>query len=112
MTAEVGSVVWMAPEVIKHNKYSVAADVYSFGVIMWELCMRKIPYDGLSQVQIMLGIAQGTLRPEISKKAPPAWNDLMCRCWAENPDDRPTFAEILKELKEMSLPKGTQMSPK
>lgn len=46
MTAKIGTYQWMAPEVITSHKYTEKADVFSFGVLLWELATRKPPYYG------------------------------------------------------------------
>ena len=52
MTGKIGTFSWMAPEVITSKEYSEKADVYSFGIILWELSSRKRPYDGMQKTEI------------------------------------------------------------
>ena len=52
MTGQCGTFQWMAPEVIANGKYTEKADVFSFGVILWELAARQLPYDGMNSVQV------------------------------------------------------------
>ncbi|AES59821.2 ACT-like tyrosine kinase family protein [Medicago truncatula] len=56
MTAETGTYRWMAPEVIEHKPYNQKADVFSFGIIIWELLTRKLPYEDLSPLQAAVGV--------------------------------------------------------
>lgn len=42
---------WMAPEVLANQRYSNKADIYSFGMVMWECCARQVPFEGLNGVQ-------------------------------------------------------------
>lgn len=56
MTAETGTYRWMAPEVIEHKPYNQKADVFSFGIIIWELLTRKLPYEDLSPLQAAIAV--------------------------------------------------------
>lgn len=52
MTGQCGTYQWMAPEVIGGHIYTEKADVFSFGINLWELLTRKIPYDGMQPMQV------------------------------------------------------------
>lgn len=98
MTAETGTYRWMAPEVIEHRPYDHKADVFSFGIVMWELLTGKLPYADLTPLQAAVNVVQKNLRPTIPRGTHPAVIDLMERCWRTNPSERPEFADIVKEL--------------
>ncbi|WOL15548.1 serine/threonine-protein kinase STY46-like [Canna indica] len=100
MTAETGTYRWMAPEVINHQPYDQKADVFSFGIVLWELTTSKIPYESMTPLQAALGVRQG-LRPVPLDKTHPRLLDLMQRCWETAPAKRPTFSEITVELEEL-----------
>ncbi|XP_073052795.1 serine/threonine-protein kinase STY17-like [Primulina eburnea] len=100
MTAETGTYRWMAPEVINHLPYDQKADVFSFGIVLWEIMTAKVPYDTMTPVQAALGVRQG-LRPELPKDAHPKLLDLMQRCWQALPTDRPSFSSIRVELEQL-----------
>lgn len=51
MTGGLGTFQWMAPEVLANQRYSNKADIYSFGMVMWECCARQVPFEGLNGVQ-------------------------------------------------------------
>ena len=99
MTHGVGTACWMAPEVLKHARSSKYSDVYGFGIVLWELATRREVYEGLESTQIIAMVANDHLRPEIPEGCP--LNDLMVKCWAENPNQRPHFDQIVKELNKL-----------
>ncbi|RLM62148.1 hypothetical protein C2845_PM14G00240 [Panicum miliaceum] len=100
MTAETGTYRWMAPEIINHKPYDNKADVFSFAIVLWELSTSKVPYDNMTPLQAALGVRQG-LRLDIPACVHPRLSKLIQRCWDENPDLRPTFAEIIVELEDI-----------
>jgi serine/threonine protein kinase len=58
MTAETGTYRWMSPEVLEHKPYDHKADVYSFGITMWEVLTGEIPYAGFTPLQAAIGVVQ------------------------------------------------------
>merc|ERR1712048_32361 len=96
MTHGVGTACWLGPEVIRHARSSKKSDVYGYGIILWELWTRQEVYQGLESTQIIALVANEGLRPPVPEDCP--WSDLMVECWAENPQDRPGFDEIVVEL--------------
>ncbi|KAF2917700.1 serine/threonine-protein kinase STY8 isoform X1 [Oryza sativa Japonica Group] len=100
MTAETGTYRWMAPEIINHKPYDNKADVFSFAIVLWELVTLKVPYDNMTPLQAALGVRQG-FRLEIPSSVNPRLSKLIQRCWDEDPDVRPVFAEIVIELEDI-----------
>ncbi|GAB2291902.1 Serine/threonine-protein kinase sty46, variant 2 [Dionaea muscipula] len=101
MTSETGTYRWMAPEVIEHKPYDHKADVFSFGIVVWELLTGKLPYDYLTPLQAAVGVVQKGLRPTIPKNTPPKLAQLLERCWQQGPVMRPDFSEILEILQQI-----------
>lgn len=100
-----GTPCWTAPEVLRNQRYSTKADVYSFGICLWEFYTRSSPYAGMTPFQVMYGVASSGMRPPINDDdCPEPWRELMVSCWSESPDDRPTFDQIAKTLQAMVLP--------
>ncbi|KAJ8539586.1 hypothetical protein K7X08_013838 [Anisodus acutangulus] len=102
MTAETGTYRWMAPEVIGHRPYDRKADVFSFGIVLWELLTEKLPYEFLTPLQAAVAVVQKGLRPTIPPNTHPMLVELLERCWQQEPCLRPEFSEILDILQHMT----------
>ncbi|CAN6463935.1 unnamed protein product [Victoria cruziana] len=108
MTAETGTYRWMAPEVIEHKPYDHKADVFSFGIVLWELLTAKLPYDYLTPLQAAVGVVQKGLRPTIPKNVNPKLAELLERCWQQDPTLRPDFSEIIEILQKITKEVGCE----
>lgn len=99
-----GTLPWMAPELLsgKSNMVSEKIDVYSFGIVMWELLTGEEPYSDMRAAAIIGGIVNNSLRPQIPSWCDPEWKSLMENCWASEPADRPSFTEISQRLRKMA----------
>eukprot|EP00163_Fabomonas_tropica_P000253 TRINITY_DN1015_c0_g1_i1.p1 TRINITY_DN1015_c0_g1~~TRINITY_DN1015_c0_g1_i1.p1 ORF type:complete len:114 (-),score=16.49 TRINITY_DN1015_c0_g1_i1:135-476(-) len=107
MTGEIGTPQWTAPEILRNNHYSEKVDVYSFGIILWELVCRQVPYKGLTSMQVAANVhSKPNFRPPIPAMCPPDWARVMRMCWHEDPAQRPTFAQLIETLSTMSTPPG------
>ncbi|XP_068665266.1 serine/threonine/tyrosine-protein kinase HT1-like [Aristolochia californica] len=95
-----GTYRWMAPEMIKHKPYSRNVDVYSFGLLLWELVAGTIPYEEMTPIQAAFAVVNKNLRPPIPLHCPPALQALIEQCWAHNPEKRPEFWQIVKVLEQ------------
>jgi len=93
----IGPIKWMSPESFLKKEYSKKSDVFSFGVLMWEIITRQEPWAGLSAVQASHEVAKGN-RMEIPKTCNPILKNLIQMCWRENPGERPDFYQILEAL--------------
>ena len=97
LTAETGTYRYMAPEVIRHESYSSNADVYSFGILLWQLVTREIPFARLTPIQAAFSVAQGT-RPEIPDGTPSRLKEIIVACWDQDSHKRPSFTYIAMAL--------------
>ncbi|EDV23696.1 uncharacterized protein TRIADDRAFT_26486 [Trichoplax adhaerens] len=102
MTSAGGTYAWMAPEVITTQRYSKASDIWSFGVVMWELLTGEIPYKGLEGAAIAYRVGTNKMGLHIPDECPEPFSQLMRDCWSWDPHQRPAFPDILKRLKNMS----------
>lgn len=93
-----GTYAWMPPEVIKHSTFSHASDVWSYGVLLWELLTGETPYKGIDALAVAYGVAVNKLTLPIPSTCPEPWRKLMEACWHSNPRERPLFPEILEQL--------------
>jgi serine/threonine protein kinase, bacterial len=76
---------------------TAAADVYSFGLLMYEACTGTPPYDGLGPLDIINSVYAG-LRPTFPAGTPPSYQALAQACWAQDSAQRPTIAAVLQQL--------------
>ena len=99
---------WSAPEILDGKEYTTKSDVYPMGIMLWELFTRKHPFCGSFECEIDLAgqiqsfISNGG-RPTIPSDCPQDYKSLMEQCWAQNPDDRPEYSEIVETLKSLCL---------
>ena len=97
MTINVGTPHWMAPEILGYSiSYDEKVDVYSYGILLWEILTGRLPYDGLESNQIIGQIILNDLRPVMPSNTPPEFRKLIEMCWVRDPRERPSFEEILK----------------
>ncbi|GAB2246897.1 hypothetical protein Droror1_Dr00006779 [Drosera rotundifolia] len=99
-----GTLPWMAPELLggKSNMVTEKIDVYSFGIVMWELLTGDEPYADMYCAAVIGGIVNNTLRPEIPTWCDPEWRSLMESCWSSEPGERPSFSDISQRLRNMA----------
>ncbi|GKD33794.1 dual specificity protein kinase splA-like protein, partial [Tanacetum coccineum] len=96
-----GTPQWMAPEILRNEQADEKSDVYSYGVVLWEITTGKIPWDNLNAMQIIGAVGFMNQRLEIPKDVNPQWASLIESCWSSEPQSRPTFQEILIKLKDL-----------
>ncbi|KAI5667459.1 hypothetical protein M9H77_17312 [Catharanthus roseus] len=99
-----GTLPWMAPELLNgsSSKVSEKVDVFSFGIVLWEILTGEEPYANMHYGAIIGGIVNNTLRPPVPSFCDPDWRLLMEQCWAPDPSVRPCFTEIARRLRLMS----------
>lgn len=91
-------VKWTAPEAIRSNKFSIKSDVWSFGILLWEIfSFGRNPYPRVPLNEVLNKVTNG-YRMESPDKCPPSFYSLMKACWDINPNNRPSFSRIQLEL--------------
>ncbi|XP_076160209.1 activated Cdc42 kinase [Ptiloglossa arizonensis] len=90
---------WCAPESLKARQFSHASDVWMFGVTLWEmLTFGEEPWVGLNGSEILRKIDREGERLHEPEATPPVMYQLMLRCWAREPSERPTFSTLKTSL--------------
>ncbi|XP_051130504.1 serine/threonine-protein kinase STY13 isoform X3 [Andrographis paniculata] len=108
MTAETGTYRWMAPELYstvtlrqgEKKHYNNKVDVYSFGIVLWELLTNRMPFEGMSNLQAAYAAAFKQERPSIPEDTPPELAYIIQSCWVEDSNMRPSFGLIIRMLNE------------
>ncbi|CAN6975913.1 unnamed protein product [Brassica oleracea var. botrytis] len=95
-----GTYRWMAPEMIKRKPHGRKADVYSFGLVLWEMVAGAIPYEDMNPIQAAFAVVHKNIRPAVPGDCPAAMKALIEQCWSVAPDKRPEFWQIVKVLEE------------
>eukprot|EP00193_Tetraselmis_chui_P005078 CAMPEP_0177762862 /NCGR_PEP_ID=MMETSP0491_2-20121128/6567_1 /TAXON_ID=63592 /ORGANISM="Tetraselmis chuii, Strain PLY429" /LENGTH=803 /DNA_ID=CAMNT_0019278937 /DNA_START=1048 /DNA_END=3459 /DNA_ORIENTATION=+ len=94
-----GTLPYMAPELVSDPDHvSEKADVWSMGIVLWELVARQVPYVELSPQQIVSGLMSGCLRPDTPDWVEDEWRLLVESCLVVNPQHRPSFRELAARL--------------
>ncbi|KAJ6764995.1 MAP KINASE KINASE KINASE-LIKE PROTEIN [Salix koriyanagi] len=94
----------MAPEVLRNEPSDEKCDVYSFGVILWELSTLQQPWGGMNPMQVVGAVGFQHRSLDIPNDMDPAIADIIRKCWQTDPRLRPTFAEIMAALKLLQKP--------
>jgi len=98
LTKRYGVLSYIAPEVLRNEPYTKASDIYSFGMILWEVCHGKPVYANVPfNIALALRICSGE-RPIISRKVPNCLRELMERCWHDDPLMRPNGQQLYRSI--------------
>eukprot|EP00252_Welwitschia_mirabilis_P020620 TRINITY_DN5089_c0_g1_i2.p1 TRINITY_DN5089_c0_g1~~TRINITY_DN5089_c0_g1_i2.p1 ORF type:complete len:920 (+),score=235.47 TRINITY_DN5089_c0_g1_i2:638-3397(+) len=106
-----GTAEWMAPEVLRNEPSNEKCDVFSFGVILWELATLQQPWEGMNPMQVVGAVGFQHRRLDIPSDMNPVIADIIVKCWHNDPKMRPSFAEIMAVLKPLQRPAAPSARP-
>ena len=99
-TGEKFPIKWTAPEAAMYNKFTIKSDVWSFGIVIYEvITYGRFPYPGMTNEEVLEALRQGYRMPR-PMGCPDKLYNIMLDCWREEPDNRPTFATLQCQLEE------------
>ena len=96
---------WTAPEILRMKKHTDKSDIYSLGIIYWELAANEIPYHGHQNAVIREFVLSGD-RLEIPETTPRHFTALIEKCWAHNPNDRPDSSDVIDNIEKCIKQQG------
>ena len=100
---------WMAPESITYGKFTDKSDVWSFGVLVWEVfTLGKQPYYGWSNEEVITRVRNGATLPPPDNFCPATMRSVMKQCWIPTPEERPDAQSLLKFLEANMTNSGEQ----
>ncbi|KAL5224822.1 hypothetical protein ABZP36_011461 [Zizania latifolia] len=102
-----GTPEWMAPEVLRNEQSNEKCDVYSFGVILWELATLQMPWRGMNSMQVVGAVGFQDRRLDIPMEVDPLVASIIQDCWQKDPNLRPSFSQLtsfLKTLQRLVIP--------
>ncbi|MCL7037285.1 hypothetical protein MKW94_005599 [Papaver nudicaule] len=106
-----GTPEWMAPEVLRNEQSNEKCDVYSFGVIFWELATLRMPWSGMNPMQVVGAVGFQNRRLDIPKELDPLVARIIWECWQTEPNLRPSFAQLtvaLEPLQQLVISPGPE----
>ncbi|CAF3308263.1 unnamed protein product [Rotaria sp. Silwood2] len=93
-----GTLRWKAPELFQSNSPSFASDVYSLGIVFWELATRCIPYNQWNDDDIIRNVMDG-FREKIPSNVPEKFTSIITNAWHQQLDKRPTCQQLIEDIK-------------
>jgi len=99
--SRLGTIQYSAPETLRGEHYGEAIDMYSFGILIWEMITESIPYEGLAPLKVASEVAYNKTRPLIPPHCPPDLARLTAMCWHDKAKKRPSFSIIVQLLEKI-----------
>jgi Janus kinase 2 len=99
----VGNPLWNAPEIYHNEKVNEKMDVYSYGIMLWEIVTMEVPFHGYPLAGLPVLVSTQDLRPEMPTLVPKKTKDLITECWHKDPAQRPDFKHILSVIRSCKI---------
>jgi len=96
--SNIGPLKWMSPESILHKIYSPSSDVWSFGVLLFEIFSKSNPYPEYDAIQAAVQVCEHGLRLSPPENSPSVIKEIMIECFQIDPSKRPSFSQITQKL--------------
>ncbi|XP_020262573.1 RAF proto-oncogene serine/threonine-protein kinase isoform X2 [Asparagus officinalis] len=100
-TSGKGTPQWMAPEVLRGDWSNEKSDVFSFGVVLWELMTESVPWSQLSPLQVIGVVGIMDRRLDLPPNMDPRVSSIICDCWDSDPRRRPSFEQLVGRMGEL-----------
>ena len=98
-TAETGTYRYMAPEVIAHQQYDYRCDVYSYGMLLWEIAHQQVPFGSQNALQAAFAVAMEQKRPPLGlSPALAGFEPVITACWHSSAEQRPDMDRVVQQL--------------
>lgn len=104
-----GTPAWTAPEIVRRERYTEQADIFSLGVVLWEVATRELPFASDGKAQVALNIVEGK-RPPIPTNVPLSYAALVQACWKGRADKRPSAQQVFDRIERLALSSGDHHS--
>ena len=108
MTGGTGSSRWMAPEVVRSERYDEKVDIYSLGMCLWEMLACETPLSEFSEIQAAMMSAEGKRPTRPGRASPPVWA-LIQECWDPAPSRRPSAPVLMRKLMDVAKQIGVEL---
>lgn len=99
----VGTPQWMSPEVLENSPIDEKSDIYSYGMVLYEIVTNSLPFSTLNLIQIITEVLFKKNRPIIPDDCDICFRELMTACWNATPSLRPSALQILHHLDQFKL---------
>lgn len=101
MSGNTGSLRYMAPEVARMDSYNEKVDVHSFGILLWQVASRDLPFKGFTREDYMKFVVEFGLRPDVPSSWPKSVKKLLSQCWDPGAELRPSFEVVVARFKKI-----------